>query len=112
MKLNDKAVQAAKPKPTAYKLADGDGMHLLLTPSGGKLWNLKYRFLGKEKKLSLGAYPEVSLAEARGKRMEARKLLAAGTDPSQAKKDVKAQAVAPESAAAGYSSTTFEISKG
>jgi integrase len=72
---NHKAVQ----RPT--KLSDGGGLHLLLTPSGGRLWRLQYRYAGKQKLLAFGAYPEISLAAARTKRDEAKKLLADGNDP-------------------------------
>lgn len=94
MKLTNTAVTGAKPKDKDYKLSDGDGMYLLVTKRGGKLWKLKYRFNGKEKKLSIGAYPEVSLKEARDKRLEARKLLDAGQDPSAAKQEAKQEAIA------------------
>ena len=71
MPLMDVAVRKAKPAEKPCKLADG----LLVTPSGGKLWRFKYRFLGKEKLLSFGPYPEISLAEAREKRDAAKKQL-------------------------------------
>lgn len=74
----------------AYTLADEKGLYVQVTPSGSKLWRLKYRFVGKEKLLALGEYPQVSLAEARDRRDEARKLLAAGIDPSEHKKAMKA----------------------
>jgi hypothetical protein len=74
-KLNDKKIKTAKPKEAAYKLADGGGLYLLVNPNGSKLWKLKYRFLGKEKKLSLGSYPDVSLVNAREKRNEAKRQL-------------------------------------
>jgi integrase len=80
------AIQNAKPKEKAYKLSDGGGLHLLVQPGGSKLWRFRYRFRGKENMLALGTFPEVSLATARSKRDDARKLLAEGTDPSQQKK--------------------------
>lgn len=83
----------AKPKTKAFKMADGEGMYLEITPSGGKYWRLKYRFGNKEKKLALGVYPEVSLAEARERRFDARKLLAAGIDPSEARQEQKRTAL-------------------
>jgi integrase len=89
MPLTDTAVKAAKSNPRAYKLTDERGMFLLVTPAGGKLWRLKYRMHGKEKLLALGAYPDVSLREARDRRDDARKLIAAGTDPSERKKAEK-----------------------
>src|SRR5690606_22621245 len=85
-----KAIKAAKPRPKSYKLGDEKGLYLEVTPSGGRLWRLKYRLDGKEKRLALGAYPEVSLAEARDGRDDARKLLAKGHDPGAAKKAAKA----------------------
>jgi len=78
----------------AYKLTDGDGMYLLVKPNGSKYWRLKYRFVVKEKMLSIGVDRDVSLADARQKRDEARKILAAGGDPGEVKKaDKLAQAL-------------------
>jgi integrase len=77
------AIEKARPQARSYKLSDGNGLHLLVEPNGSKLWRFRYHFDRKEKMLSFGRYPEVSLASARAKRDEARKLLAAGTDPSQ-----------------------------
>lgn len=85
MKLNDKAVQAAKPREKAYKLSDGDGLYLEVLPASGKYWRLKYRHLGKEKRLAFGVYPAVSLAVARAKRWEARELFREGTETSSQK---------------------------
>lgn len=82
-------VKQAKPKEKDYKLADGQGMFLLVTKSGGKYWRLKYRFAGKEKTLALGVYPEVSLDDARGKREEARKDLKVHIDPANTKREAK-----------------------
>jgi integrase len=76
----------AKPKGKPYKLTDALGLHLMVTPSGARLWRFRYRFAGKENTLALGAFPDVSLAEARAKRDAARKLLAEGVDPSQKRK--------------------------
>lgn len=83
MPLTDVAIRSAKPGAKPIKLADGRGLFLLLQPSGGKLWRLKYRVAGKEKKLSLGRYPDVALKEARERCAEARKLIADGVDPSE-----------------------------
>lgn len=85
MPLSDVAIRSAKPGPKPIKLSDEKGLFLLVQPSGGKLWRLKYRFGGKEKKLSLGRYPDVGLKEARERCSEARKLIAAGIDPSEQK---------------------------
>jgi integrase len=86
MVLSTFGIQNAKPKGKRYTLADGNGLHLLVKPTGIKLWRFRYRFASKANMLSFGSYPEVSLATAREKRDEARKLLAAGSDPSQQKK--------------------------
>ncbi len=86
MPLSDTAIRSAKAGDAARKLSDEKGLYLLLVPAGGKLWKLKYRFAGKEKKLSFGSYPDVSLKEARQRRDHARSLLAAGIDPSAAKR--------------------------
>lgn len=89
MPLNDVAVRQAKPAEKARKIADERGLYLFVQPTGGKLWRLDYRIDGKRKTLSLGAYPDVSLAEARRGRDRARELVAAGTDPVQARKAEK-----------------------
>ncbi|HGY3714694.1 TPA: tyrosine-type recombinase/integrase [Citrobacter gillenii] len=86
MPLNARQVETAKPKDKIYKLADGGGLYLQVNVNGSKYWRMKYRFSGKEKKLSFGTYPDVSLADARAKRDEARKVLAAGNDPGEVKK--------------------------
>lgn len=89
------SIQNAKPKDKPYKLADGNGLHLLVNPNGSKLWRLRYRFGSKQNMLALGAFPEISLASARERRDDARKLIAHGTDPSQKRKqDQRAAAIA------------------
>jgi Arm DNA-binding domain len=80
------AIQNAKPRAKPYKLSDGNGLHLLIERTGSKLWRFRYQFDRTEKMLSLGPFPRVSLASARTKRDDARKLLAEGIDPSQQKK--------------------------
>jgi integrase len=92
MPLTDVAIRNAKPRPKPYKLGDSLGLFLLVQPAGGKLWRLKYRVDGKEKKLSIGSHPEVGLAEARRRRDDARELLSFGKDPSREKKRKKVQA--------------------
>ena len=82
MPLNDPTIKNAKPTGKAYRLSDEKGLYLEVSPAGGKWWRLKYRFDGKEKRLSLGTYPEVGLKLARERRDEARKQLADGIDPS------------------------------
>lgn len=89
MKLNARQVETAKPKDKPYKLSDGGGLFLLVNTSGSRYWRLKYRVAGKEKLLSIGVYPTVSLADARFKRDEAKRLLASGGDPSQEKQQEK-----------------------
>lgn len=87
MPLSDTAIRNAKPAEKTIKLSDGGGLQLWITPAGSKLWNLAYRDLNrKQRKLALGAYPAVGLADARKRREEAKALLASGIDPSQQKK--------------------------
>ncbi|WP_367613576.1 tyrosine-type recombinase/integrase [Sphingomonas sp. AP4-R1] len=84
--LTDAKVRAAKPRPKSYKLTDANRLFLLVSPSGGKLWRWNYYFFGKQKSMSFGAYPRVSLADARSKRDEAQQQLLEGHDPALAKK--------------------------
>ncbi|MBN3052241.1 tyrosine-type recombinase/integrase [Pectobacterium brasiliense] len=86
MPLTDVKVRSAKPEDKAYKLTDGEGMHLMVHPNGSKYWRLQYRFDGKQKTLALGVYPEITLSEARQRRDEAKRQIATGTDPSEQKK--------------------------
>ncbi len=89
--LTDAKIKAAKTRQKPYKLSDSRGLYLLVHPSGGRWWRLKYRYVGKEKKLSLGVYPDVGLKLARERREESRRVLRAGIDPSaerQAKRAV------------------------
>jgi len=88
--LTDTEVRKAKPGEKDYKLLDGYGLFLLVTPTGGKLWRLDYRFQDKRKTMALGQYPAVTLADARQRRDDAKKLLANGTDPADVKKLQKA----------------------
>lgn len=83
MHFSDIACRNAKPKARPYKISDGHGLYLEISPSGSKWWRLKYRFGGKENRISLGVYPTVSLKEAREKREAERKGLAEGVDPSR-----------------------------
>lgn len=97
MKLTARQVDTSRPKDKPYKLSDGGGLYLLVNPNGSRYWRLKYRIAGKEKLLALGVYPDITLAEARQKRADAKKVLAAGGDPGQKKqeeKQAKEQAVA------------------
>jgi integrase len=88
--LTDIQVKNAKPKEKDATFFDGGGLYLLVTPTGGKLWRLKYRYTGKEKLISFGTYPGISLSDARQRREDARKLLANGVDPGEIKKAQKA----------------------
>ncbi|PCO27133.1 tyrosine-type recombinase/integrase [Morganella morganii] len=89
MALTDIKIKAAKPLEKPYKLSDSGGLYLLVNRNGSKYWRLKYRFAGKEKMLSIGVYPQVTLAEARNQRDEAKKLLAQNKDPSEEKQLAK-----------------------
>ncbi|QFY89943.1 DUF4102 domain-containing protein [Magnetovirga frankeli] len=91
MALTAQQVKNAKPTDKPYKLADGEGLFLQVNPNGSKLWRLKYRFADKERLLSIGKYPDISLAEAREAKTKARKQLAENIDPSTAKRVEKAQ---------------------
>lgn len=85
MKLTARQISTAKPTEKPYKLSDGGGLYLLVNPNGSRYWRMKYRYAGKEKLLSIGVYPDVTLAEARDKRTQAKRILAAGDDPSEVK---------------------------
>ncbi|MNF65568.1 putative prophage CPS-53 integrase [compost metagenome] len=89
MPLTDTAVRTAKPREKLYRLSDTLGLCLEVTPAGGKLWRFRYRFAGKPKMISLGPYPDISLAKARERRDSARSLVADGVDPSSHKQAQK-----------------------
>lgn len=91
MALSVKACDAATPKEKSYKLSDGKGLYLEIMPNGSKYWRMKYRYLGKEKRLAFGVFPEVTLAEARDKCLAARKQLDAEVDPSLARQEARRQ---------------------
>ncbi|KMJ45969.1 integrase [Xenorhabdus khoisanae] len=101
MKLTARQVETVKPQDKDFKLSDGGGLYLLVKTTGSKYWRLKYRIAGKEKLLAIGTFPLITLAEARRKRDEAKKLIAEGIDPNQDKKQKKL-------AAQGEISNTFE----
>ena len=90
MRLTDISIRSAKATDKPYKLPDGGGLYVLITPAGGKLWRFDYRFAGKRKTLSCGAYPIVSLSQARDRHRDAQKMLANGEDPGEVKKAQKA----------------------
>lgn len=102
MALSDTSIRNAKPASKAFKLYDESGLFILINPNGGKWWRLKYRFDNKEKLLSLGTYPEVSLKDAREKRDAARKLIAAGVNPSTVRQ-------AEKSSRLGSAANSFEV---
>lgn len=108
--LNDLQIDRARQKDKPYKLTDGEGLYLLVTPTGGKLWNLKYKFAGKERKLSLGKYPAVSLADARRRKEDAQKLLANEQDPAaiMSKQAKRLQQIAVVEAKQTEIESTFE----
>jgi hypothetical protein len=87
--LTDKAIRALKPREKPYKASDGLGLYLLIQPTGSRLWRFKYRHRGKEGVESLGAYPDVSLALARQKRDELRRLRASGVDLAAHRRAIK-----------------------
>lgn len=82
MGLSVMAIKAAKGRNKPYKLTDSDGLFLLVTPAGGRYWRMNYRYLGKQKTLAFGVWPDTGLAEAREQRDAARKVLVRGEDPS------------------------------
>lgn len=86
MPLVDMKLKRLAPGPTYQRHFDGGGLYLEVSPAGGKHWRMKYRYNGKEKRLSFGEYPLISLKEAREKRDEAKRLLTNGQDPGQVKK--------------------------
>lgn len=89
MPLNDMQIRRAKPEVKAYTLGDGQGLSLLIEPNGSKSWRFRYRFAGKPKMISLGVYPTITLADARSRRDDARKLVAEGKNPSEVRKEQK-----------------------
>jgi len=107
MALSDTALRAAKSQKERYKIHDGGGLFVIVMPSGGKLWRLKYRYLGKEQQLTIGCYPEVGLKEARARREEARKIIAAGGNPAFERK--KAAIAASLSAANTFKAVAEEF---
>lgn len=86
MRLSALAIRNAKPRETPYKLGDGGGLYLLIKPNSTRLWRMNYAYMGRQKTLSFGEWPLISLAEAREKREEAKRYLAAGNDPSEERK--------------------------
>lgn len=102
MPLTDTEIRRTKPQSKPIRLFDGGGLYLEVAPSGGKWWRLKYRHSGKEKRLSLGVYPDVPLKKARQRRADARALLADGIDPGENRKAARA-------AGADRAANSFEV---
>ena len=102
MPLSDTAIKAAKPKDKPYKLYDEQGLFIIIAANGGKWWRLKYFFNNKEKNMSLGTYPAISLKQARKIKDDARQLIAQGIDPSENKKAIKATKL-------GAAANSFEV---
>ena len=93
MPLNDIQIRKLRPTEKAYRKADGEGLFIEVKPNGSKLWRMAYRFEGKQKLLSFGNYPTITLAIARDKWLEAKRLLADGIDPNEKKKAEKAEEI-------------------
>lgn len=108
MPLSLEVVENARPDERAVRLFDERGLYLEVSPGGGKWWRLKYRFAGKEKRLSLGVYPDVSLVEARERRDSYRALLADGIDPSEHLKAERARLRAEEARQGATTSFTLD----
>lgn len=89
--LTEEKIEDARPKNNAYKLHDGGGLYLLVAPTGGRLWRISYYFNEKRKCLSLGSYPGVTLDDARRQLVDTKNLLANNIDPSEVKKERKAE---------------------
>ena len=102
MSLTNAIARKARPREKPYKLSDAHSLYLEITPCGSKLWRLKYRFNSKEKRLSFGPYPEVTLVKARELQLAARRLLIAGIDPAEQKRQAKRAAIVA-------STHTFEV---
>ena len=112
MALTDTKLRALKTKSGPYKVSDHEGLHVLISPNGSKLWRLAYRMNGKQKTLSLGKYPTVSLLDARLARDAAKRLLLAGTDPSVDRKaERRKRAMAAANTFAAVANEWFEINR-
>lgn len=109
MALSDEHIRKAIAKAKPYKLTDGKGLFLLVTPRGSRLWRFKYRFDGKEKQLALGIYPKVSILDARMLRDDARRLLEQGIDPSSVRKAQKQRESAARHAGEGLPSVRINM---
>ena len=103
MPITQAQIVNAKPREKPYRLFDGRGLYVEISPSGGRWWRFKYRINGKEKRLSLGVYPDVSLKAARDRLNDVRRQLAAGSDPAEERKGSAATSTDP------LASNTFEL---
>ncbi|MBA2589796.1 MAG: integrase arm-type DNA-binding domain-containing protein [Alphaproteobacteria bacterium] len=113
MPLTDATVRALKPKQAPYKLSDSEGLYVLVTTAGSRLWSLAYRFHSKQKTLALGKYPAVSLLDARRARDAAKQLLAAGTDPAADRRATKRKrSIAAANTFEAVAQEWFEVNKG
>jgi Arm DNA-binding domain/Phage integrase, N-terminal SAM-like domain len=112
MPLTDAKVRTLKGKGTPYKVSDGEGLFVLVTSAGSRLWNLAYRYNGKQKTLALGKYPNVSLLEARRARDAAKQLIHAGSDPSvERKAERRKRSIAVANTFEAVADEWFEINK-
>ncbi len=93
MHLTHIQITTAKPAAKPYKLSDGDALHLLIQPNGSKFWRMNYRYLGRQKTLYIGSWPEIGLSAARERRDAARRQIASGLDPSQQKRAARREAM-------------------
>lgn len=93
MPLDVLTIKTAKPKDKTYRLYDANGLYLEVTKKGSKLWRLKYRYAGKEKRLSFGSFPAISLKDARLLKDDAKKHLSNDIDPGELKKEIKLQKI-------------------
>jgi len=113
MPLTDLKVRSLKAKTAPYKVSDSEGLYLLVTPAGGKLWRLAYRFNGKQKSFALGKYPETSLLDARKARDENKRYLRDGVDPSANRKaERRRQSIAAANTFEAVANERFELMRG
>ena len=101
-KITDTLIKQAVPKAKPYKLAAGGALYIHVSPNAGKHWRMKYRFMGKEKTFTIGAYPDISIKQAIQARNEAKALLAEGIDPNQVKQDEAKNRAKPENLKAQF----------
>jgi hypothetical protein len=110
MSLTAKEIAQAKPSDKIIRRSDGGGLYLEIVPAGGKWWRLKYRFHGKENRLSFGVYPEVGLQEARRQRYVAKQLLAQGINPAVVRREQKAREIAEKRVTQNASKVQISVS--